>query len=329
MARVGGAVWCLGMSLTAGVAPAMDFANIPDGPGQVIIGASGEIQPGDALKLTGFLEAVQGERVAGYSLDSGGGSVLEGEKLALMINGQNVGVAVLSGRMCASACFLMFAAAARRVAAPDALIGVHSVSDGAGNEDLSTMGLTTALARDASAYNVPSQIIGELVTTKPGQITWLTVDELASMGTSFIRPQPAGYNSRDPDATPAAPVPTAPLAQPPGAAVAATVPATPFQTAPATATASLPPTLSPSFTSGLSDRKAWESWFASLTGPARDGAAFWASQRSLPHPQPCTGDGSATAPAWVTGCQLASQMLAPFDVRRRREPDYKRGWNSV
>ena len=87
--------------------------------------------------------------------------------------------------MCASACFLLFAAGARRIAGPSALIGVHSVSNGAGSEDLNTMGFTTALARDASDYNVPAQIIGELVTMKPGQITWLNVSELTSMGVTL------------------------------------------------------------------------------------------------------------------------------------------------
>ena len=112
------------------------------------------------------------------------------------------------------------------------------------------------------------------------------------------------------------------MTQVPGASSATTATAAPSGANPATATASLPPTMSPSFTVCLSDRKAWESWFAGLTGPARDGAAFGASQRSLLHPRPCTGDGSTMAPDWVTGCQQAAQMLAPLDVRRRLEPDY-------
>lgn len=298
---------------------AMDFARLSTGPHQFVIASKGEILEGDALKLTGFLEAVQGDQLVGYALDSPGGNVVEAEKMATIIHGQATTAGVMEGDTCASACFLLFASAAHRIAAPNALVGVHSVSDGAGNEDDGTLALTTALARDAADYNVPAQIIGELVTTKPGQITWLDVNELTAMGVSFVRPHPAGYDSRDPVTT-EAPQP------PPALTVATASPAPAAQTA----TASLPPVMSAAYLAGLGDRKAWESWFGSLGGPAKDGASFWASQRSLPHPVSCENGGGATpSPDWVAGCQKAAELLAPSDVRRRLEPDYRKGWNAL
>lgn len=297
---------------------AMDFKRESTPDGSVIIAAGGTIEVGDHLKLVGFLEAIAGSPLIGYSISSPGGNLMEGEQIAEMIHAQQVAVAVPSGAMCASACFLLFAAAAHRIAAPDALIGVHSASDGQGAENGSTLALTTLFGRDLSGYGVPAQIIGELVTTGPGQITWLDVRELSAMGVTFPRPNPPGMPSQQPVTMAEAPVshagPTSPPSSPSGAA---------------STTASLPATMSPGYVAGLNDRKAWEGWFAGLNGPAHDGAAFWAGQRSLSHPRPCTGDGSTMPPDWIQGCQQAASMLAPFDVRRRSDPDYRKGWNSI
>ncbi len=46
----------------------------------------------------------------------------------MFVSAEHLLVAVPTGATCASACFLIFAAGATRVAAPDALIGVHSTS---------------------------------------------------------------------------------------------------------------------------------------------------------------------------------------------------------
>src|SRR5207253_3128986 len=76
------------------------------------------------------------------------------------------------------------------------------------------------------------------------------------------------------------------------------------------------------FQQGAADRQAYESWFASLTGDYRMGAFFWAGQRSLPKPQSCAAlGGEATA-----GCLAAQQHLAPSDMRRKTEPEYRQGW---
>jgi cell division protein FtsN len=64
---------------------------------------------------------------------------------------------------------------------PNALIGVHSASEN-GEENLTSMGVTTAFARDVAAYGVPDSIIGKLVQTEPGRMTWLTPSDLKPMG---------------------------------------------------------------------------------------------------------------------------------------------------
>jgi hypothetical protein len=80
---------------------------------------------------------------------------------------------------------------------------------------------------------------------------------------------------------------------------------------------------SPMFQKGLSDRATWETWVTGLTSDYRTGAEYWAGQRSLSHPGSCNG-----VPAFTAGCREAQSRLAPVDVLRKSEPDYKAGWNS-
>ncbi len=85
---------------------------------------------------------------------------------------------------------------------------------------------------------------------------------------------------------------------------------------------------SPAYGQGQTDRQAWETWFGPLTGDYRAGAEYWAGQRSLPNPGSCSAAPSSTGADWTAGCFAAQQRLAPSDVRRKTEPDYRLGWNN-
>jgi hypothetical protein len=86
---------------------------------------------------------------------------------------------------------------------------------------------------------------------------------------------------------------------------------------------------SQAYTQGLADRQSWEQWFGSLSGDSRAGAEYWASQRSEPHPGSCLAPDGKSLGVWSTGCVTAKQRLAQTDVRRKKEPDYRLGWNSL
>ncbi len=79
---------------------------------------------------------------------------------------------------------------------------------------------------------------------------------------------------------------------------------------------------------GAADRGDWELWSNGLTGEFRAGAFYWAGQRSAPKPLSCPSQGSQHADEWMSGCVAAAERLSGSDVRRRREADYKQGWNS-
>jgi hypothetical protein len=152
----------------------------PDG-GRPALSMSGEILPGDAARVLPWLIRLsEGNIVPRLFLSSPGGNVLEAAKLANLIHETGMPVFVQAGDMCASACFLLFAASPSRHASPEAMIGVHSASL-EGNENGVSLMLDTAMARKARAFGVPPDVIGRMVTTEPSDMAWLTADELREM----------------------------------------------------------------------------------------------------------------------------------------------------
>jgi hypothetical protein len=244
------------------------------------------------------------KRIGGLTLDSPGGSVAEAESLAAYVSSGHATVGVLSGAQCSSACFLIFAAGSNRFMEADALLGVHSASL-RGEETTSSMAATTLMARDAAALGVPPAIIGKMVQTVPGRMEWLTPHDLALMDVKVLdADMPAKANT----------VTAAPTS------LAATTPALP---------AAAPQQESPTFQQGLEDRRRWEQWFGTLQGDTQAGAEYWSAHRSDPKLPSCYGAGGQSLGGQTAGCLAAQQRLAASDVRRKTEPDYRRGWNSL
>jgi hypothetical protein len=165
---------------------AMEIVVVQTQEGPPMLTLAGEILPGDAKNLRSWLALMRkNDTVPLLFLDSPGGNILEADKLATLIHAVGASVVVKSGDVCASACFLLFAASPIRYASSDALIGVHSASL-FGDENLFTLDMTTLMARTASEFGVPPGVIGRMVTTKPSQMAWLTHDELKEMGVHFL-----------------------------------------------------------------------------------------------------------------------------------------------
>jgi hypothetical protein len=83
-----------------------------------------------------------------------------------------------------------------------------------------------------------------------------------------------------------------------------------------------------SFDQGRADRADWEQWVVALTGDFQRGAEWWAGHRSLSSPGECVGSAAAMNQQFIFGCEAAKVRLAPKDVKRKSDPDYRRGWNS-
>lgn len=89
-----------------------------------------------------------------------------------------------------------------------------------------------------------------------------------------------------------------------------------------------PATRDISFDKGLEDRKLWDQWFNNLRDSCKDGAAFWASQRSKRNRSSCaTAKGSADR-YFKRCCMEARGKLDPIDKLRKSDKNYRNGWNS-
>jgi hypothetical protein len=286
---------------------ALQFQRFPLDPPAVLILLRGPIIPGDFDRFVNFLRAMPStDRITAFALDSPGGNVIEAETIAGAITKLHASIFVGEGSECSSACFLLFAAGSRRIVRPDALIGVHSVSED-GEETMGSMAVTTAMARDLAGLGVPPAIIGKLVQTPPGRATWLTPSDLASMGVTVLDTSRSAPSGAYPSTS----------ANTPNQYHGSSSPPAPDQ-----------PVSSRAYEEGFADRRAWEWWFTGLTGAYKEGAEFWTSQRSTSRPGSCYGPTGQNLGDWTAGCLAAKRILAPSDLRRKAEPEYRAGWNS-
>ena len=204
-------------AIAARPAAAMQFTVDTSKDGVVFIVARGEIHQGDLRLFRQALANVPaGEHARALVVDSPGGNLIEGEKLAAQVRDSDLAVIIGSDSQCASACFLLLAASAHRIAGTSALVGVHSASID-GKETMDSMAMTLMMQRIAGSYGIPPAIIGKMAQTAPGRIEWLTHDDLALMSVKIIddagdAPQPEAAPVSTP--LPAPPAPQAPIPAP-------------------------------------------------------------------------------------------------------------------
>ncbi len=204
---------CLLLLVPAHAALAMKFAYYPadHAGGAGLLAASGEVKLGDDERLRAALHALPaGTRLAGLSLDSPGGDLEEGLRLADSVRTAQLATVVGQGAKCASACFIVFAAGSHLFASTTALVGVHSASYG-GTDTPDAQAATVKMARRLADYGVPDAILGKLVTAHPSQIWWLNRSDLDSMRVDFNAPKAAALPVSLP--APSASVPAAPTPQ--------------------------------------------------------------------------------------------------------------------
>lgn len=171
----------------ASVASAATFATAVTKDGKVIVTLTGEITEGDADAFKAVIQTANngGHLVAIIRLNSPGGGILEGVKLADMIRFGKIATSVIDNSKCASACFIAFAAGSEKYANYTASVGVHGASDEAGQETMQSSAATVTVARIIKELGVPPSIIGKMVITPPEQMVWLTPDDLRSMGATM------------------------------------------------------------------------------------------------------------------------------------------------
>ncbi|WP_420965855.1 hypothetical protein [Bradyrhizobium sp. B120] len=156
--------------------------------GQATIWITGEIVPGDFDRFSAAVKQANdsGKYVANVRLDSPGGNLLEGAKIADAIRFGKMSTNVGKTAFCASACFLMFAAGSQKNVSYGAQVGVHGASGENGEETVASGAATVSMAKMAKELGVPPAIIGRMVVTAPSDMVWLSSQDLQSMGTTMM-----------------------------------------------------------------------------------------------------------------------------------------------
>jgi hypothetical protein len=197
----------LGVATTVCVGVPASAATITSAPGKsgsIVIEIQGMIGPGDADVFDRIVKRAvdAGKTIASVRLNSPGGQLDEGAKLAFAIKFRKLATGVASDAVCASACFLAFAAGDPKFAEPGALIGVHQASGKGGMETKDSSAATAAMAGFARELGIPSRIISLMVKTPPTEIAWLEPRDLHSMAVkttgSFARATRSGIRPDGP-----------------------------------------------------------------------------------------------------------------------------------
>jgi len=160
--------------------------NSADGRSALVL--TGDIARGDADRFTRYIEAnfVKKKRVlVALYLDSSGGLLHEGTRIAEMVHRLDVAAVVGDSSECESTCFLILAASTQRIIGVHATLGVHSAAidpdeiGGKTAEDTSAMAVTVGLARLYHSYGVPDSVVVGMMTTLPNSIYKLNDNEKA------------------------------------------------------------------------------------------------------------------------------------------------------
>src|SRR5262245_46016329 len=119
-----------GVALVSG-AHAASLQSTTSKDGKVIVELNGPIAAGDSKQLEDLIRSANTAKKIVYAvrLNSPGGSLLEGVKLAVLIRNGKIATSVTSGSKCASACFIAFAAGAEKFVNYSGAVGVNGAPD--------------------------------------------------------------------------------------------------------------------------------------------------------------------------------------------------------
>jgi hypothetical protein len=159
---------------------------------RTIVVLSGELAPGDASRFKDMLKAssAAGTAVSAVRLNSPGGSLIEGVRLAAVIQGAKVATVIASGAKCVGACFLPFIAGTQKYVSATAIVGVPGAVEKSEHEPKGdTPALlrteTPAIVRVVQKLGLLDAIVTKMLTTPEDEVFWLTPDDLRAMGATM------------------------------------------------------------------------------------------------------------------------------------------------
>ena len=165
------------ISIIATPCSGMEISRIAGCDGGDVLKLRGDIKRGDYVKFRSQFDGQR--RIAGLDLDSPGGLLNEGVRIAMLTRQKRLPTFV--AKQCDSVCAFIFLLGRKRYVLSEAKIGVHSVGNDYGSEDTGTIRDTISFARLSAKLGIPSSAIGKMVTTPPGKITFLDQADLSAL----------------------------------------------------------------------------------------------------------------------------------------------------
>jgi hypothetical protein len=162
-------------------ASAADLTTTVSRENKTIVALNGELVEGDASRLREIINASTNAArpVSGIRLNSSGGSLIEGVRLAGIIQNTKIATVIPSGATCASACFIAFAAGNEKFASATATVGVPGAADRFGRD---AAGETPPIVRVVREMGLLDAIVEKMLDTRADEIIWLSQDDLRAMG---------------------------------------------------------------------------------------------------------------------------------------------------
>jgi hypothetical protein len=160
-----------------GTSSGMEISRVTGCAGGDVLRLRGDIKDGDYVKFRSYF--ADQRRIVGLDLDSPGGSLNEGSRIAILTRQKRLSTYV--SKECDSACAFIFLMGGKRYIAKGAKIGVHAVGNDDGSEDRGAIRDTIQFARLFAKLGIPSSTIGKMVATPPRKIAYLDQSDLASL----------------------------------------------------------------------------------------------------------------------------------------------------
>jgi hypothetical protein len=161
----------------SGPCAGMEISSVAGCAGGDVLRLRGDIKAGDYVKFRSYF--ADQRRVVGLDLDSPGGSLAEGFRIAILTRQKRLSTYVANE--CDSACAFVFLMGRKRYVSKEAKIGVHAVGNDDGSEDSGAIRDTIHFARLFAKLGIPSSTIGKMVATPPRKITYLDQSDLTSL----------------------------------------------------------------------------------------------------------------------------------------------------
>lgn len=151
---------------------------------RTIVHFNGALAEGDASRFRDIIKtsASSGRPVSAVRLNSSGGSLLEGARLAGIIQTAKIATVIPSEATCASACFIAFAAGNQKFVSATAAVGVAGAADKFGRD---VAGETPSIVKIAKELELLDAIIEKMLAMREDEIFWLTQDDLRAMGATI------------------------------------------------------------------------------------------------------------------------------------------------